>query len=377
MKTQNLVSDVLIPHKGNLKWRICETGAGCPVASTILNTAGASAIIYDTHVPYSKESQEDAGYMINTPRSISSDFCAKVIARKSANMNANAIFVSSFQVGEDRCTHGWIGISYPSFTRYYHITLGVGVDRTRAIRRIGDIGVILMCKALGETVVEPLEIDSVLDESFTPIWEELIVSDNEYAFLIDKSEYVQRLEVMRDLGNIIVFPGSFNPLHDGHKEMMAATGAWIQANGDSDFEVEHQGLYCITMRNVDESKNPKVESILGRLPLLLEDHDVLITNSPGFKDFAKLHKRLGNVTIHVPVGWDTFGRMEDELLSEKFNFITWHIFDRDNVIKNCRESGSVQGKQIIRNLEANACVVLHENREHMTMSSTEIRNNAK
>ena len=64
MVTQALINEVIIPHPLNIKWRICETGAGCPVASTILNTPGASAVIYDTHVPYAKEAQEDAGYKV-------------------------------------------------------------------------------------------------------------------------------------------------------------------------------------------------------------------------------------------------------------------------------------------------------------------------
>lgn len=389
LKTQNLISEILIPHKGGLTWRICETGAGCPVASAILNTSGASAIVYDTHVPYSKESQDDAGYMEGVSRSVSMEYCATVIARKSANMNANAIFVSSFQAGEDKCTHGWIGISFPSFTKYYHITLGVGIPRGSAIRRIGDIGVILMCKALGETIVEPVEVDNVLDQDGNTIWNELLDSSNDFAVVLenygivnDKGDMVPsmratRLEKLRDHNDLIIMPGSFNPVHDGHKEMMTKTGAWIREHTNSTFKEQYDGLYCITMNNFDSAKDPSAQSIINRASKLVLSNDVLVTNSPMLRDFTKLKARLKDTHIHVPVGWDTFMRMENDLLSEKFNFITWHIFDRDNAISKYRETGIEAAKQVIRNLEQHEQVVLHEEREHMSMSSTEIRNNGR
>jgi len=387
MKTQQLISDVIISHEGKFMWRICETGAGCPVASALLGTFGASAVIYDTHVPYGKDSQDDAGYMNGVSRSVSMEFCANVIARKSANTNSDAIFVSSFQVGEDVCTHGWIGISLRGNTTYYHITLKPGIPRGAAIRRIGDIGIILMCKALGETVVEPLEVDNVLDNDGNTIWKELLDSSNNFAVVLENygivnekgdivpSMRANRLEKLRGTNSLIIMPGSFNPVHDGHKEMMRKVGDWIRNNGNSLFSDKHDALYCITMNNFDPDKDSSAQSVTDRAMKLVLDHDVLVTNSSRLRDFSKLKDRLGDLTIHVPVGWDTFMRMEDDLLSEKFDYIIWHIFDRDNAISNYRENGAKLAKQVIRNLEAHTCVVLHENREHMTMSSTEIRAN--
>lgn len=394
LKTQNLISEVLIPHEGGLKWRICETGAGCPVASAILSTSGASAIIYDTHVPYGNDSQEDAGYTDGSFRSVSMEFCANVIARKSANVNANAVYVSSFQVGEDKCTHGWIGISHRDFahhgtavTKYYHITLGVGIPRSAAIRRIGDIGIVLIARALGQAVAEPIEIDNVIDHNGNTVWDELLESSNDFAVVLenygivnDKGDMVpsmraNRLEKLRGRKDLIIMPGSFNPIHDGHKEMMRKTGEWIRHNVNSTCEEQFDGLYCITMNNFDPAKDPTAQSVIDRAAKIVLTNDVLVTNSPRLKDFTKLKSRLGDVQLHVPVGWDTFMRMEDDLFTEKFSFITWHIFDRDNAISGYRKDGAESAKQVIRNLEAHEHVVLHEEREHMSMSSTEIRNN--
>ena len=382
MVTNNLISDVLIPHPKNLRWRICETGAGCPVASAILKTEGASKIIYDTHVPYGKDAQEDAGYMVDSPRAISLDFCANVIARKSANANANAVFVSTFQVGENKTTHGWIGISFDGFCRYYHVTLGIGIPRKQAIRRIGDIGVILMSNALMADVWEPLEVDDIRDERGNPVWEELLNSENSFATVLEQYGYVdgndkmqysirpQRLEKYRDCDHLVVMPGSFNPLHEGHEELMSRTMDWV-----NDLEGESGAAYCITLNNFNRDKNPTPRQVLERATKIVLKHDLIVTDSPALKDFLKFNKRIG-CHIHVPVGWDTFMRMENELFEDsRYDCITWHLFDRDYQIKHYREKGTETAKQVIRNLEANKRVVLHEDREHMTVSSTQIRHN--
>lgn len=167
MMTIHLIREVIIPHKGGLKWRVCEIGSGCPVANALLSADGGFNIIYDTHVPSTKEAIEDAGYTRNGAEEGTLEFCADVIARKSANINANAVFVSTFI--ENTSITGWIGISYPSNTTYYNITLKKGISKRDAIRRIGDIGIILMSKTLGANVIDDLEIVDTRDVNLNPI----------------------------------------------------------------------------------------------------------------------------------------------------------------------------------------------------------------
>ena len=379
MKTQPLIEDLILQHSA-LRWRICETGAGCPVASALLETPGISKILYDAHVPYGKDAQEDAGYKAG--RVISAEFCKKVMERKSNNANANSVYVSTFQVEEDACSHGWIGIKVFDYERYYHVTLGKGMSRREAIRRIGDTGIILMANVIGKRldvsyVDEPLDVDIVLDGNGNYIWDEMLNPKNNFATILHHDDpvedvYAERLEWLRVYDNVVIMPGSFNPSHEGHAELMNKTKQWV---GNNKGDLMTPIFACITMNNFNSDKNPTAEQIVERASKLLNDIEplgVIVTDSPRLKDFTKFHQRTG-AHLHIPVGWDTYLRMEQNLFSDsRYDCITWHIFDRDFAIKNYRENGTESSKQVIRNLEANSRVVLHEEREHMTINSTEL-----
>jgi len=69
--------------------------------------------------------------------------------------------------------------------------------------------------------------------------------------------------------------------------------------------------------------------------------------------------------------------MEDELFTEEFSDITWHVFDRDFAIQKIKDIGTEASEMAIKHLEENPRIVLHAERVHMTLSSTEIRENGK
>tara|TARA_R110000764_G_scaffold4009_3_gene16551 strand:- start:2000 stop:2512 length:513 start_codon:yes stop_codon:yes gene_type:complete len=169
MMTTNLIKEVIVPHEGYLKWRICEIGTGCSVANAILSVDGGSDIIYDTHATSSKEAIVDASYTRTSDVVSSLVFCASVLERKEANLSCNAVFISTFIIEEGKATNGWIGISFPGTTTYYNIVLKNGISRKDSIRRVGDIGVILMAKALGANVIEDLEIVDTRNGDLNPI----------------------------------------------------------------------------------------------------------------------------------------------------------------------------------------------------------------
>lgn len=381
--TKKLIRETIFASDS--KWRICETGAGCPVATSLLSIEGASSVVYDTHVPYGKDAQSDAGYD-TTERSVSARLVKSIMERKIQNVNCNAVYVSTFQVGLDVCTHGWIGIANGNVARIYHITLGKGIDRGSAIRAIGDIGIILMARSCGAEILESLPIDNVMDMNGTIMWEELLDAGNNFASILSASHVwdhadpavvqanidVERVESLRDNDDLVVMPGSFNPLHDGHMEMINQTTDWILKN--KNHEASKTPIFSITLNNFDPDKNPVWDDVLDRVTSLIPKGKVMVTNSYKMADLIHMSHRTG-ASLHVPVGWDTFMRMEDELFTEeKYRCITWHIFDRDHAIANHRASGTENAKQVIRNLDNNSNVVLHEEREHMTLSSTEIRN---
>ena len=151
---RKLVEDVIVPHPSKLRWRISETGLGCPVASELLNVDDSATLVYDTSTYSSEQSWEDAGHLQNVDEVVSMEFCASVIARKNANLNADAVYVSTFSFEDGKDTVGWIGISLSNFCEYYKITLpssnkrGHVLQKSEAIRAIGNHGIILMGRAL-------------------------------------------------------------------------------------------------------------------------------------------------------------------------------------------------------------------------------------
>lgn len=108
--------------------------------------------------------------------------------------------------------------------------------------------------------------------------------------------------------NIIMLPGSFNPLHQGHINLLeeAATKS------------KSQGLYELAVINVD--KPPlKIDEIMRRLEIFASTKEpIIITNTPRYIDKAKLFPGVSYV-----IGVDTAIRIVDPIYTEgnKFKMI--------------------------------------------------------
>ncbi len=94
----------------------------------------------------------------------------------------------------------------------------------------------------------------------------------------------------------LVFPGSFNPLHEGHRALAAAAAAKLPEGGPVLFE--------LTVHNADKGSLP-VETVLARVAQFTTA-DVLLTRAPLFLDKARLVPGACFV-----VGYDTAARLLD------------------------------------------------------------------
>ena len=91
----------------------------------------------------------------------------------------------------------------------------------------------------------------------------------------------------------VLLPGSFNPLHQGHREMMAASSGMT---GQS-------GAYELSVTNVDKPPLEKAE-ILRRLSQLGPEDTVVLTRAETFQKKAALFPR----SVFL-LGWDTAVRL--------------------------------------------------------------------
>jgi nicotinic acid mononucleotide adenylyltransferase len=228
-------------HDSNAYGVLIETGCGLAVSNALLEVSGASNTIFFAECPYSKVFQ-DKKYGETKHRAVSKENIDRFIsyyeldfkkAESKENLNADAkklnfIYAASFQLGENGSTHGWIGIWNPAVgTRYYHISIHAQMSRKEYIQEISRIGIELLHHC---TIAEPdsskkipsnCSIDIALDSNGNQVdLEDMFRTfhdERDENFLCIKDGKLLRMEdLFRDKETILLFKGSFNPIHAAH-----------------------------------------------------------------------------------------------------------------------------------------------------------------
>jgi nicotinic acid mononucleotide adenylyltransferase/nicotinamide mononucleotide (NMN) deamidase PncC len=293
-----------------------ETGAGCPVANEIFQISGASKTIYGSTSPYCKELQE-AMFGVVT-RSVSPEFCAKVIQRieLDAKSGCNTVYVSSFQIADKpgMITHGWIGLNYKGIIKAYHITITSQTERARIIQLIGSIGLrILFCKNDMIAFSDMFQTESAMYSCIDIIMDDLGNSYIEEAIqqcdnglnnhvTIDKDGHLIRLEDVLRKGDLIMMKGSFNPAHNHHLEILQATmKAYPTATP----------VFAISLDTYDKG-HLNVNNVVGRVKMLNKlGYTVIIMRKGLFAQNTyslRNHRHFANKII-FPMGTDTLNRL--------------------------------------------------------------------
>ena len=293
------------PHKSVL----AVAGAGSSAMSWLLGVSGASRTILETRVPYGRLSMIDL--VGQEPVQYVSPQNAKDMAR-SAYRRALALREDDSPVvgvactatiatdytkrGDHRaCIATWDDDGATSFD----LILDKGKrDRTGEEEVVSRLLIQAMAQAfgveadieIGFTETERPEVETLSHPN--PI-ERLLRGDAELV-IADDAENLSSIEP-GSLGNRVVLPGSFNPLHHGHLELASAARELTGL----------QSVFELAVLNVDKPPLEE-EEIRRRLEGIKGSGQVVLTRTPTFRLKARLFPGCT-----FAIGWDTMVRLID------------------------------------------------------------------
>lgn len=122
--------------------------------------------------------------------------------------------------------------------------------------------------------------------------------------------------------NLSVIPGSYNPLHDGHRFMYDEMPGFQKPNGSV------KKAFEISVRRIGKPDLSEDE-LLERLKQFENYGNVIVTNAPRFIEKCAVMPRYVDVTWHV--GVDTILRMRDDYGELGFDGLAGYfcVWDRD------------------------------------------------
>jgi nicotinic acid mononucleotide adenylyltransferase len=373
-------------NESNIFVRLFEVGAGVPIANEFFNYAGASKTIYSSESYYSRDAYQTM-FGESKSRAVSAEKLKDIndnvsIQKDLMNGIYNTVLSTTFQVGDKTnkiSTHGWISLNINSKNiRYYHISLHYPNSRKGHIKNIGEIGILLL-HSKNETIPNNCNVDIVLDENLQPLYHETLeflsnCKNTDMMSVFTKNGSIDRLEsITRDVDNLIVYKGSFNPPSISHKDIIQNTSKLFNGN--------KKEVFCLSYNTFQKGKQT-VESFMDRVRFLNKmGWDVIITSKPLFKNTYDFIRLKYDGKIIFPQGIDTINRMVEYYINHSFDkknksFNTQHFlndFKNTEFVIFYRDGENVHEEVQKKLIDGNLVSVFNESLRS-GVSSTMIRN---
>lgn len=286
----------------NTKGVLAITGGGTGAIPELLKRGGASAFLMSAHIPYAPEDWKEYTGVI--PEKFTSESAARKLAmasyvkcRKLTNDNTNCIGLGAScalaKNGPERKDREHrIAIAYQS----RHKTFSIVFNLPHLEREIEEqFAANLIIRVLGDAcgVTEGNWIkENGMDDKIVGRSE--VVAPYELMQLVHGERKVWYPKYLKpDVTHEVIFPGSFNPRHDGHKEI-------VEIAYD---ELKKPVLYEISVTNTDK---PPIDYIDIMERAAQFDGNVVFTNAPLVLEKARL---FTNATFLV--GGDSWKRVRD------------------------------------------------------------------
>ena len=184
--------------------------------------------------------------------------------------------------GEDRCH---LALQSADSTRVVDIALSKTLGRGAQESICSELVISLMAEALHISVLEPVNSD------ITTVSLDVAVGERDWQRLL-----AGETDTTQDVVEQAVFPGAFNPMHQGHLDMIRY----------AEQKLGRSVILEISIRNVD--KPPLDYLSMRERRDGAGDHPVVFTNAPTFVEKSRLFP--GSVFI---VGADTLARIDDPI----------------------------------------------------------------
>lgn len=316
-----------------------EVGAGCPVYNKLCQYPNtASKLVYSTESPNDWNYNQKI-YGHTDIRAVSAEVLNHIIdcrlydlkAANKDNIEVDYILTNTVQIAntDDKETHGWFGIYELTTNRrlFYHFTIPnyLELSRPEQISIISEIGIDLLRQKTSEYV------DIILDQNLETDMEHTLSNlkicrleknsknnVNSSVVFTKNGETLRLTEFLRkDFDSLVLFKGSFDPIHDQHISMLQSAKDHIGENT--------YGVFCISIMNREIMKHGiSIDNLIKRIKLInalgfsviidrlgyFQDNYKHLSNNPSFITTKKM--------LFYVLGADTFERLlQDNIKSAR------------------------------------------------------------
>ena len=275
---------VVAIHNAPAKGVFVVTGGGSALLSRLLTVPGASATVLEASVPYASQALTD--YLGMAPAQWCSAETTRALAMQAFS-RANALggefgFAITASLATNRPKRGehraYLAYQHAQATRVWTLTLAKDArSRLEEEDLVTDAGMAALAYSLGIEAAPDLPCEEAFGNAALA---ELFRGERQVVAQ-------QRFDA--------VFPGAFNPLHDGHRAMRA----------DAARRLGRPVAYELCIANVD--KPPLDYLDLNPRLAQFDTADVVVSNTPTFVEKARA---LGGGVTFV-VGADTIARIAE------------------------------------------------------------------